>query len=148
MPIYNVFDRQNSKQVVGGEVDDVFEQAVPLLRKALKHANGELTEYHIYRFVQAGLMQLWVGYERGEVAAVMVTEIADYPLKRVVRVLALAGKTAPFEDTFERIKLWAAENGAVELEAYCRPAVTRLIRRWGFFKLRDQVCLDLRRKLQ
>lgn len=138
----------NTLQVVEEDVEYFFDQAAPLLQKALKYADGELTVWDIKRLIGKGLMQLWLGVQQGEVETVMVTEIADYPAKRIVRVVALAGRISPYLHVFEMIKEWAVVNGAVELEAWCRPAMSRLLRRYGFSKRHEIVRCDLRRYWQ
>jgi hypothetical protein len=146
MSIYQVFDGLGSKQIVGKDVP--IEDVLELLEESARYSNGELTAVDLLDGVFRKVYQLWLGYAGGRVASVMVTELLQYPRKKVCVILAIAGETKRFANTFEVIKQWAAMNGAVELEAYCRPAITRLARRYGFFKKRDQISLDLRRYLQ
>lgn len=146
MSIFNVADGLGSKQIVGLDVpiDDVRD----LLEKAIEYIEHEMTLMDMLVAIQREVFQLWLGYQEEQVVSVMVTELVQYPKKKVCRIVALAGSTRQFASTFEVIKSWAAANGAVELEAFCRPAITRLARCYGFFKKRDQIALDLRRYLQ
>ncbi len=148
MAVYSVVDEQGSLQYVGVEVEEVVASIAPLLKKALKHAKGEIDLWSVLEHIKNEHMQLWIGRVDGEVQIVVVTEIQQYPLKRVVRLVAVAGKVQPFMEMWERIQGWAVMNGAVEIEVWCRPAVTRLLRRLNFKKVHDIVRLDLRRKMQ
>lgn len=139
---------EGTVQIVGEDTEYFFDQAAPLIAKALKYADGELTVWDVKKLVQEGLMQLWIGYDGDEAETVMVTEISLFPAKKVVRVVALAGRIAPYLHVWELVKEWAVMNGAVEIEAWCRPAMTRLLRRYGFTKRYEVVRCDLRRYLQ
>lgn len=147
MSIYQVFDEQKSRQIVGPEIDFFIEAVSPFLHKALRYSRGEMSVGDALYLVAKGLCQLWIGGE--EVKTVMLTELVDFPQKRVARIIALAGETARYASTFEAIQRWAAANGASELEAYCRPSVARLAKRYGFFRTeREQIVLSLKGYMQ
>lgn len=148
MSIYQVFDEQKSRQIVGPEIDLFIEAVAPLLHKALRYSRGEMSVADVLYLVAEGVCQLWVGGEE-DVKTVMLTELVDFPQKRVARIVALAGETAHYASTFEAIQRWAAANGASELEAYCRPSVVRLAKRYGFFRTeREQIVLSLKGYMQ
>lgn len=135
-------------QVVGEDVRDFFPQVLPFLERALRHANGELTLSDVLELAEKGIMQLWICYAGDKVETVMTTEISDFPSRRVVRVVTLAGRIAPYLHIWKLLQEWALMHGAEEIEAWCRPAMTRLLRRYGFAKRYEIVRYDLRRKLQ
>jgi hypothetical protein len=148
MSIYHVFDERGSRQIVGPEIAFFVEEVSPLLYEALQYSRGEMSVEDALAFVAEGFCQLWIGGDKDK-RIVILTEIADFPQKRVVRIVALAGETAHYISMFEAIKRWAAMNGASELEAYCRPSVARLAKRYGFFRTeREQIVLSLKGYMQ
>lgn len=106
------------------------------IERALVYADGVLGFSDVKKAVEDGVMQLWVGENED---AVMVTELVDYPAKRVARVVAIAGALRKYKDQFDLFLAWAKMNGACEVEAWCRPAVARLLRRYGFEKRQEIV---------
>ena len=74
------------------DVDMVWGDVSPLIEKALLHAEGELIPDDIKKHLDTSELRLWVALENKDVIASMVTEIVQYPRKKIVRVITLAGK--------------------------------------------------------
>jgi hypothetical protein len=75
-----------------------------------------------------------VDEDDGRVLLVFIWELVDYPERRVVNVLALAGRDLArccrrFLPTVHEV--WKAQ-GATEITCYTSPAMARLLRRLGF----------------
>ena len=83
-----------------------------------------------------GAMQMFGGLRGSAIEAVMVTEFVQYPRKKVLVVLALAGAVREFAPFLAFIEHWAAMNDAEEIEAFCRESMARYTRRYGFREVR------------
>lgn len=82
---------------------------------------------------------LFIGWLDGEVTGCMVTEVIEYPQFRVIRVVAAAG--SGFEKFMRKfmsyVMNWAKTNGALYVEAWTLPEMTRYHRRFGSQKVYD-----------
>ena len=72
------------------DIDLVWDDVVPLIERALQHAEGELIPEDIKTHLDKGDLRLWIALEGKETIAAMVTEIIQYPRKKIVRVITLA----------------------------------------------------------
>ena len=74
------------------DIELVWDEVTPLVEKALSHAEGELIPSDIRKHLDTGDLRLWVALQDRDIIAAMVTEIIQYPRKKIVRVITLAGK--------------------------------------------------------
>lgn len=126
-------------EVVSLQPEDVTEDVVELLKRSVEWANGDLDVGDLLRAHAKGTMQMFGGMRGSAVEAVMVTEFVQYPKKKVLVVLALAGKAREFTPFLAFIEHWAQLNGATEIEAFCRKVMVRYTRRFGFREVRSVV---------
>lgn len=106
------------------------------MKRALDHANGEMDHHCIRAFCEQRQMQLWlIGYQ-GKVVAAATTEIVCYPMKKVVRVVTLAGKDmdewAPKLDKI--LEDWGLGLGCEGIECYVRTGLTKKLFGLGYRK--------------
>jgi hypothetical protein len=121
-----------------------------LLKPAVEEA-GEMSLDYVLSQVLTGAMQLWVAQdtETGMIKAAGITTLVVYPERKSVRILHLGGADLPaWKDHIEWIGTWGLAHGAVSVEAYCRPGITKAMKAFGFQKRFDVIELDLRRRLQ
>ena len=74
-------------------------------------------------------------------------EFRHYPKKTAVNILALGGQRMDevFSVFLERFGQWAAGAGADFIEASCSPAMTRLLRRYGYAETYRQLRLAVKK---
>lgn len=125
------------------ELEDVWK----LLQAKAEEFTQQVPVFTFLTRLREGYLQLWVEPDILLPTAVMVTEITGHGEKKIVRILAFAGKNPDAADggqRFNAIKKWAFMNGGVELEAICGDAQMRLFSRWGFTKRANVIRLSIK----
>ena len=129
------------------DVDMVWSEVSPLIRKALLHAEGELIPEDIKKHLDTSDLRLWVALENKDVLAAMVTEIIQYPRKKIVRVITLAGKDMNMWYEFlPMVEGYAIRNGCSSLEAWSRKGMARKLKDWKHSY--DIITKDLKQRMQ
>jgi hypothetical protein len=129
------------------DVGMVWGEVSPLIEKALLHAEGELVPEDIKKHLDKGDLRLWVALENKDVIAAMVTEIIQYPRKKIVRIITLAGKDmSMWYDFLPMIEGYAIRNNCSSLEAWTRKGMTRKLKDWKHSY--DIITKDLKQRMQ
>ena len=129
------------------DIDLVWDDVAPLIKKALQHAEGELIPDDIKKHLDKGDLRLWVALEGKETIAAMVTEIIQYPRKKIVRVITLAGRDmGMWYDFLPMIEGYAIRNGCSSLEAWSRKGMARKLKDWKHSY--DIITKDLKQRMQ
>ena len=128
-------------------VFDRWDGVASLVRSGLDWSKGDLTALDILRMVGDGRMQLWI-FSKEEIEAVMVTELLEYPQRKVCSIVCFAGRgmRGVFEEAREYVVNWALANGCEGIEARCRPSMVRMLARLGFNEKYTIVKLALARE--
>ena len=136
---------QTLEQYKGAAVEAVWDSAKELLQESLQHSNGEISLEQLRRYVHLEEVQLFLGIEDGKVELVIATELVQYPQYKVVRILQVAGKFSKYVEThFGYFVSWAVANGAISIESYSRPEVTRFLKRFRSQKIYDVCRISLK----
>ena len=129
------------------DVGMVWDEVSPLIEKALLHAEGELVPEDIKKHLGKGDLRLWVALENKDIIAAMVTEIIQYPRKKIVRIITLAGKDmSMWYDFLPMIEGYAIRNNCSSLEAWTRKGMTRKLKDWKHSY--DIITKDLKQRMQ
>jgi len=129
------------------DIDMVWGDVVPLIEKALLHAEGELMPEDIKKHLDSADLRLWVALKDKDVIASMVTEIIQYPRKKIVRVITLAGKDMSlWYDFLPMLEGYAIRHGCSSLEAWTRKGMTRKLKDWKHSY--DIITKDLKQRMQ
>ncbi len=129
------------------DIDMVWDDVAPLIEKALRHAEGELIPDDIKKHLDSANLRLWVALEDKDVIAAMVTEIIQYPRKKIVRVITLAGKNMGlWYDFLPMLEGYAIRHGCSSLEAWTRKGMTRKLKDWKHSY--DIITKDLKQRMQ
>jgi hypothetical protein len=113
------------------DVHVVWKSILPYVEGVISHSQDEMTAENFYEELTNGSMQLWVSIERKEILACMITQIAPYPNKRVLRVIALGGVEMDKWISFlPDIEHWAMTIGCTSLEAWGRKGWLRVLKDW------------------
>lgn len=104
------------------------------IEDALQFAQGCFLPVDIRDFCAAGKMQLWIATRGDSVLAGVVSEITDYPRKRICAVPFIGGKDLRswFRKMLFTIEAWSKEMGCVGLQGGAR-------RGWGKLANMDEV---------
>jgi hypothetical protein len=112
----------------------------PMIAAACARSGGKYRAVDILRALIAREMQLWAALDPGEqsansVAAICLTEIVNFPGKRVCRILAGTGERRERWVHFaEEIGDWARLQGCAAIEAVARPGWERDFAALGYRK--------------
>lgn len=99
----------------------VWESVAPLLQKVVDRSTKDCTLEDLYRFISTRDMQLWVWTEDTKITACCVTQIVDYPRRKICRVPYVAGKMyKKWIHCEDKICEWARQNDCSQLEGFCR----------------------------
>lgn len=109
-------------------VADIWPQAEPFIREALERAHGCYLPEDIMRACQMGAMQLWIVARGDELLSAVVSEITQYPRKRVVAVPFIGGKELMEwqGQLFQEIEEWSKAFGCSAMSGGGRRGWARL----------------------
>jgi len=131
------------------EVPVLWELLEPLLARAVQHGRGMVTCEGMRELLFQGVARAFILLEDDQIRAIFVAKPVCYDKYRAVRIIAAAGRGMKHAMAqLHVLEAWALTLEAVEVEGWCRPAMERLLRKYGFKYKATIVSLDLRRKLQ
>lgn len=126
-------NKQMKAGIVGlDDVPYVWEEVAPLLQKAVKRSEGELSTDDVLEHIQNQTFQLWVAIVEEKIIMAMVTQFIDYPRKRVLRVLSIGGENfSVLHEKFNpMVESFALENGCTSLELWGRKGWKKMLPDW------------------
>ena len=113
------------------DVHVIWPSILEYVEEVVSHSQGEMTSENFYEELTNGSMQLWVSIEGKEVLACMITQIAPYPNKQVLRIIALGGvEMDKWIQFLPDIEHWAMNIGCTALEAWGRKGWLRILQDW------------------
>ena len=115
-------------------IDRVYDISARHIERAMKYGGGELWPEDVKEHLLEGRKQLWIVVEGNIVIASIVTEIATYPRKKVVRILMIGGDrlTEWGRDLHATLEKWAKRIGANSIEIIGRKGWERLMKEFGY----------------
>lgn len=135
-------------EVYSLQPEDVDGEVVTLLNEAMKWAEGEMDTGWLLQQHAVGAVTIFAGLKDNVIVSIMATEFVAYPRKKVLHILAAAGKIRTFREFLPWIEYWAKLNGATSIDAWCRAPVARLFRAVGFRSVREMIRHELERSVQ
>ncbi len=106
------------------EVDEVWPRLAPLIAQGLRFAGGCFADDDVKRSLIEGRRQLWVDWPA--MCCVLITELVDYPLKRVLHVFLAAGRLPrDWRALWRGIERWASSEDCTGVEIRGRPGWAR-----------------------
>lgn len=101
---------------------DLWQDVLPMLIKALEYADGKYTLRSIFDALITKNMQLWIAVtQKNEIKAFAITEIVNYPGKRVLLILFAGGEEVDtWLDKIEYLQNFAHFNDCQAVEIYGR----------------------------
>lgn len=122
----------NSRPLIERHLPDIARLLGPGVAAEVR---GEFTLADLADMVRSGSAFAGLAFDdAGTPVLAMVFEFRFYPRKQVVNVMALGGRNlAAVAVTFwPQFLAWAKESGACHVEACASPAMTRVLRNFGF----------------
>lgn len=128
-------------------IDDVWQQVAPFLNEAISYSDGKFTLRKLHDLLVAKHMQLWVAVtKKNIIKACAVTEIVDYPAKRVLFIVFAAGiEMHEWIKNIEVLQNFAAYHDCEAVEIYGRPGWEKVLKDYGYIKTHSVYRLQLGR---
>ncbi len=110
----------------------IWNDVAPLLDRVTEHNEGQFEANDYLEPLTSKVMQLWIAVEGDYLHTVMITKIIEYPNKRDLRVIAIAGselKTlhSKFNDMIES---FALREGCSSMELWGRKGWKKMLPDW------------------
>ena len=100
------------------------------VERAIAEGTGGITPDDVLEQLRSGGMQLWAlitADGEPEVVAVLVTEVIDYPRKRVLDLALMAGdRMELWIDSLPVLEKWAVANGVDQVQVHGRKGWERV----------------------
>ena len=131
--------------VLSNALDEVWHEVVPFLENAIEYSDGKFSLRDTRENLEKTLAQLWVGYDSEGLCVTFVTEIIEYPQKRVLLIKFLGGRR--FDTWVHRIDFlreFAYEKGCTAIELYGRPGWEKVLKKFSYQKMYSVLVLDLK----
>jgi hypothetical protein len=120
----------------------VWNEAEPLIVDAAQYARFEFTSDGVFRDIAEGKQQLWTVIVNGAIKFVWVTEIQQQSGRRICLVFAAAGVMKYGLDFWPYMSTWMRGNDIDEAEVYCRPSMSRLLKKHGLKTRYEVLCIN------
>lgn len=121
--------------VMATHIDLVWHEVIPLLKRSLEYADGKYEVGDVYAFLKSRDMQLFVCMRHGVVASFAITQIVNYPRKKILYVLFAAGiDLHEWPDYMQQIIDWGHVMQCNDIEVPGREGWARVLREQGFKK--------------
>lgn len=120
----------------------------PMLARVVERGHGEYTLRDVAVRVASEAWQLWTVVDSEQPVAAVVTELVQYPAKKIARVIMLGGQDfTRWKHLISTLEDWALYHDCVELEAWCRPGMARKVEGIGFAPQHIMMVKSLRSRL-
>lgn len=131
------------------QIPYAWEELEPFVLRALKHYHGECTLDDFHKLLLEGRILAFTVAKQDRITLVLLMEVAHWPQYKGLRIIAAAGSGLLEAKRFLPSLIdWALCRGLIEIEAWGRPALTRMLRHLNFEKKYEVSRLNLRGKLQ
>lgn len=114
--------------------DTCWEKIEKFIDKAAKYTYGRYTTSNIYDLVKEADYQLWVAYDGGVFKGVVVTNIINYPQRKLLGMQFCGGEEL---DTWkpqmlDLLKRFARDSGCEAIESTGRPGWAKVFQNDGY----------------
>ena len=115
-------------------VNTCWEKIEPFVEKAAEYTYGRYSASNLYDMVKDGDHQLWVAYDGDDFKGIVLTNVMNYPQRRVLCMgfcggIELKGWKTPMLDLLKR---YAKDMGCDSIEAFGRPGWANVFKNDGY----------------
>lgn len=126
------------------EIIELWDRIMPIMTAAASRSGGKYAAGDLMKAVALRDMQLWLALDGEDIAALAVTEIVNFPQRRVCRVLIVTGEDHErWIGYSDALAHWAKEQGCKAIEALARPGWKRIMQDFGWRMTHVQMDLEL-----
>jgi hypothetical protein len=115
-------------------VDTCWAKIEPFIEKAAEYTYGRYSASNLYDMVKDGDHQLWVAYDGNDFKGTVLTNVMNYPQRRVLCMgfcggIELKDWKTPMLDLLKR---YAKDMGCDSIEAFGRPGWANVFKNDGY----------------
>ena len=116
------------------DIPGLWPHVLPIMAEADGFWRGRMDAKHVLHECMMNRMQLWiVADDIDSIEAVIVTQVCDYPTRRVCRYVLVSGAGIKlWEDTDEVLSAWAKTKGCSLIEATGRQGWKSKMKKHGW----------------
>lgn len=126
----------NLKMILGPELPALWPQ-ISSYMESIAGRSGRGTVKDLIDSIIAEECRLFgaVNYDNGEIKGVMLVRVIQYPLKRILELIACSGEdSALWVNLIDQVEDWGRENGCDAVEPICRPGWEKFLATRGYKK--------------
>lgn len=114
-------------------IDAVWAEVKPWLEPAVAVTNGRYTTQDVHRLLAENRLTLWIAFDDSGIHGCQVTQIIDYPSRRVLGSLFTAGRRLRQwrEPMMSVLLRWAADTDCTAIEGQGREGWIKLLEPYG-----------------
>ena len=111
----------------------IWDDVGPMLARIQEHSEGELETDDFLEQLMMGGMQLWISTEDKEIVMSAVTQIIQYPQKKILRVIAIAGENFKevHDNCINMVEAFAIKHQCSALELWGRKGWKKMLPDWN-----------------
>ena len=115
-------------------VDTCWNKITDFIEKAAEYTYGRYSADNLYDMVKEGEHQLWVAYEDSEFKGTVLTNVMNYPKRKVLCMGFCGGeKLEEWKDPMlELLRRFAKDMGCDSIEAFGRPGWAKVFKDDGY----------------
>ena len=115
------------------DVPYIWDDVGPMINRVTEHSEGELETDDFLEHLMSGGMQLWIATEDKEIIMSMVTQVIAYPQKRILRIIAIAGKNfrEGHDNFINMVEAFAIKRQCSSLELWGRKGWKKMLPEWN-----------------
>jgi hypothetical protein len=115
------------------QVDDAWPVVETWIADALERSGGVYLPEDIKDACERNAMQLWLVTDEGDIRAVVVTAVIDYPRKKVCQILICTGEgRGQWQEMIGLLEQWARDNGCDIFRPVARTGWARVLKPFGY----------------
>lgn len=128
----------------GSDVFPIWDSVKTLLKAPADWSRGEYDVDDLFTMLVNERMRLWVFSEASEIILVMVTEVVQYPRKKVCNIYSISGRKLAemWYLFFPYGRTWMEMNQITEIQTTCRDEIAAKIIPFGFVKTANVLRYD------
>lgn len=128
-----------SKEILG-----IWDKIAPMLQKAIDKTQHDFDIEDILKFLLSSDMQLWIWVENAQIIACCVSQIINYPRRKVCQLPYIAGSGLKrFIESENIIMQWARKQGCSQLEGFDRGGWVRVLKVKDWFRVWTTIRKDI-----
>lgn len=125
-------------------VPNVWATVAPMLKLAVERGQKDFLLEDVLALIMSREMQLWIWVEELKIVACCVTQLVNYPQRKVCQLPYIAGSGMKrFLQCEEQFITWAKAHGCTQLEGFDRGGWLRVLNSRKWFKVYTTIRKDI-----